>query len=148
MPIAVQKAHQSTASWNYVVPSADLVADITHIELAFMQSSVFNQVEPSSWPLFTTVKETRSQFAPGTQIMVAIGGWGDAGFSAAAKTDKTRKLFAKNVRAMIDATGADGMSQCLLCLGILELILFKELISTGSTLGRSTAQPLDYNCVA
>lgn len=43
--------------------------------------------------------------------MVAIGGWGDtAGFSEAAKSSKSRKLFAKNVKAMIDATGADGVS--------------------------------------
>ena len=41
--------------------------------------------------------------------MVAIGGWGDtAGFSVAAATESSRKLFAQNVKLMIDATGADG----------------------------------------
>ncbi len=41
--------------------------------------------------------------------MVAIGGWGDtAGFEAAAETEVTRKQFARNVRAMVDVTGADG----------------------------------------
>jgi GH18 family chitinase len=76
-----------------------------------MQSSTFNEPNPSSWPFFTSVQEVRSKFAPGTAIMVAIGGWGDtAGFSKAARTDESRKLFTKNVKAMVDATGADGTS--------------------------------------
>ncbi|KAE8446153.1 hypothetical protein EG329_012526 [Mollisiaceae sp. DMI_Dod_QoI] len=75
-----------------------------------MQSSTFNQPNPTLWPLFTTVEEVRSKFAPGTAIMVAIGGWGDtAGFSEAAKTVKSREVFAKNVKAMVDVTGADGV---------------------------------------
>ena len=41
--------------------------------------------------------------------MVAIGGWGDSdGFSQAAASGESRKLFAKNVKAMVDETGADG----------------------------------------
>ena len=41
--------------------------------------------------------------------MIAIGGWGDtAGFDVAAETDCTRKLFAQNVKKMVEATGADG----------------------------------------
>ena len=92
-----------------MVPEIDLVADITHVALAFMQSSTFNQAQPSSWPLFTTVQAVRSQFPQGAAIMVAIGGWDDtAGFSEAASTDASRKLFARNVKAMVDATGADG----------------------------------------
>lgn len=76
-----------------------------------MQSSVFNQANPSSWPLFTTVDTVRSQFAKDTNIMVAIGGWGDTeGFSKAAATEKSRKVFAENVKAMVDSTGADGTS--------------------------------------
>lgn len=75
-----------------------------------MRSSVFNEQNPSSWPFFTTVQEVRSKFVPGIAIMVAIGGWGDTGFSEAARTDESRNLFAKNVKAMVDATGADGMT--------------------------------------
>ena len=57
--------------------------------LAFMQSSTFNQIEPSAWPMFTTIEKVRSQFAKDTAIMVAIGGWGDTeGFSEAAATEK------------------------------------------------------------
>ena len=82
---------------------------MTHVVLAFMRSSTFNQVEPSSWPLFITVKEARSKFASGTAIMVAIGGWGDVeGFENAAATTKSRKLFAANVARMVEDTGADG----------------------------------------
>lgn len=84
---------------------------VTHVELAFVQSSIFNEVQPSKFPLFTNVETVRSQFTPGTSIMVAIGGWGDTeGFSKAAATESTRKLFARNVKAMVDSTGADGKS--------------------------------------
>jgi GH18 family chitinase len=87
------------------------VQDITHVTLAFMQSSTFNQAQPFAWPLFTTVDAVRPQFVEGTAIMVAIGGWGDtSGFSAAAATESSRKLFARNVKAMVDYTGADGGS--------------------------------------
>ncbi|KAK4943456.1 hypothetical protein LTR10_016947 [Elasticomyces elasticus] len=92
------------------VPDLSLVKDITHVILAFMRSEVFNPEDPPEWPLFTTVNDVRAQFTPGTSIMVAIGGWGDTvGFSAAAADESGRKRFAKNVRAMIDATGADGV---------------------------------------
>ncbi|KIV82324.1 hypothetical protein PV11_04443 [Exophiala sideris] len=92
------------------VPDLSLVGDITHVILAFMRSEVFNQDEPQEWSLFTTVNDVRAQFTPGTSIMVAIGGWGDTvGLSAAAADESGRKRFAKNVRAMINATGADGV---------------------------------------
>ncbi|KAL4879237.1 glycoside hydrolase superfamily [Aspergillus karnatakaensis] len=93
-----------------VVPELALVEDVTHVALAFMRSDAFNRQNPTDWPLFTTIDEVRSRFAPETAIMVAIGGWGDtAGFSIAAQTDESRKLFARNVQAMIDYTGADGV---------------------------------------
>ncbi len=97
-----------------VVPDKSLVSDITHVALAFMSPATFNQVEPSSWPLFTTVEMARSHFVDGTAIMVAIGGWGDtAGFEIAAATEVSRKLFARNVKSMVDATGADGNANAL-----------------------------------
>jgi GH18 family chitinase len=86
-----------------------MVTDITHVAIAFMQSSTFNEANLSTFPFFTTVSEVRSKFAYGTAIMVAIGGWGDtAGLSKAAQTNESRKLFAKNVKTMVDHTGADG----------------------------------------
>ncbi|RMZ72533.1 chitinase 18-4 [Pyrenophora seminiperda CCB06] len=93
-----------------VVPELPLVSSVTHVELAFMPSSVFNEPEPSNWPLFTTVETVRSQFTPETAVMVAIGGWGDtSSFSEAAKTPAARKRFARNIAAMIEDTGADGV---------------------------------------
>jgi GH18 family chitinase len=93
-----------------VVPEQSLVANITDVALAFMRSNTFNVPEQHDWPLFTTIDEVRSKFAKGTIVQVAIGGWGDTdGFSTAAKTEGSRKLFASNVKAMLDTTGADGM---------------------------------------
>jgi GH18 family chitinase len=75
-----------------------------------MRSTSFNTRGASEWPLFTTVSDVRAKFKKGTKIMVAIGGWGDTeGFSEAAKSEEGRKLFASNVRAMVEFTGADGM---------------------------------------
>ena len=92
------------------MPKQPLVADITHVALAFMQSERFNRDDVSEWPLFTTVDTVRPQFSKSTAVMVAIGGWGDTvGFSKAAATEHGRKRFARNVKAMISATGADGM---------------------------------------
>ncbi|KAL8793865.1 MAG: hypothetical protein Q9195_003591 [Heterodermia aff. obscurata] len=93
-----------------VVPEKSKVSDLTHVALAFMRPNIFNQPEPHSWPMFTTVEKARSQFWPGTAIMVAIGGWGDThGFEVAARTERSRELFAENVRRMVEDTGADGV---------------------------------------
>ncbi|PMD43291.1 glycoside hydrolase family 18 protein [Hyaloscypha variabilis F] len=92
-----------------VIPEPGLVSEVTHVAIAFMPSSIFNKKGASEWPLFTTVEEVRSKFPEGTKIMVAIGGWGDTGFSKASSTVNTRRLFATNVKAMVDATGADGV---------------------------------------
>lgn len=92
------------------MPEPALVAGVTHVALAFMRSDIFNDVGRIEWPLFTTIDEVRPKFAEGTVIQVAIGGWGDtAGFDKAARTEEGRKLFAENVKAMLDATGADGV---------------------------------------
>ena len=100
-----------------VIPELSLVSNITHVALAFMRPEVFNQEDPSSFQLFTTIEKVRSRFADGTKIMVAIGGWGDTrGFEVAAATDSSRQRFAKSVRKMVDVTGADG-SPMLMCEG-------------------------------
>lgn len=75
-----------------------------------MRAEIFNDVERTEWPLFTSIEHVRPKFATGTKIQVAIGGWGDTdSFSKAAKTKESRRLFASNVNAMLDATGADGV---------------------------------------
>lgn len=76
-----------------------------------MRSEVFNvDKTPDEFPLFTTVDEARSSFSRDTKVMVAIGGWGDTqGFEEAAKSETSRKRWARQVAAMVDATGADGV---------------------------------------
>jgi GH18 family chitinase len=93
-----------------VVPDIDRLVAISHVALAFMNSAIFNEPGRSEWPLFTTVEEVRSQFPPGVQVVVAIGGWGDTlGFSVAAFNQDSRRKFAENVARMVLATGADGV---------------------------------------
>jgi GH18 family chitinase len=100
----------SINSQHNVVPEPALVWSVTHVTLAFMRSDMFNDANRTEWPLFTTIEEVRAKFAKDTVIQVAIGGWGDtAGFEKAAKTEKSMELFAENVKAMLDATGGDGV---------------------------------------
>ncbi|KAI4862702.1 glycoside hydrolase family 18 protein [Hypoxylon rubiginosum] len=93
------------------VPDTSLSSPITHAAMAFMSPDLFNREEGNStWPLFMPVHEARSKFSSGTQMLVAIGGWGDsAGFDTGACTDESRAKFARNVAAMVDETGADGV---------------------------------------
>ncbi|KXX74281.1 Endochitinase 1 [Madurella mycetomatis] len=93
-----------------VTPPSDQLRHVTHVAVAFMSPGIFNDPGRTEWPLFTTVDEVRSKFPKGAKVMVAIGGWGDTlGFSVAALTDETRKLFAENVANMVRDTGADGV---------------------------------------
>ncbi|KAM5350611.1 hypothetical protein ACJ41O_007116 [Fusarium nematophilum] len=94
-----------------VVPPKEVVEGVSHVILAFMRSDFFNVDKTSDeYPLFTTVSDVRSQFPDGTKVMVAIGGWGDTkGFEVAARDESLRKRWARQVAAMVDATGADGV---------------------------------------
>lgn len=93
-----------------VIPSNEnLIKPITHVALAFMRSSLFLDSNRTEWPSDRSVDSARKAFAPGTRILVAIGGWGDTDFSIAARDDTSRKSFAHNVARMVEATGADGM---------------------------------------
>ena len=68
--------------------------------------------------------------------MVAIGGWGDTtGFEIAAATEDRRKLFARNVKLMVDTTGADGELNELSG-GVDTLTSFQVLTSTGNIRGQ------------
>lgn len=96
-----------------VTPELDQLQQVSHVILAFMGSSMFHDPARSNWPIFygsKTVSQIRTQFQPGTKVIVAIGGWGDTlGFSTAARTADSRTAFAGNVARMIEATGADGV---------------------------------------
>lgn len=92
-------------------PPIDQLGHVTHVALAFLSPSIFNDPHRSSWPLFTSVDEVRANFTKGTKVMIAIGGWGDTeGFSVAALTPKSRAAFAENVARMVKEVGADGWS--------------------------------------
>lgn len=69
---------------------------------------MFFDADRTDWPLFRSVPSARESFVDGTQILIAIGGWGDTGFSVAARNDSSRKAFAQNVAKMVAVTGADG----------------------------------------
>ncbi|KAK3367471.1 glycoside hydrolase family 18 protein [Podospora didyma] len=93
-----------------VVPPIEQVRHVTHVALAFMRPGAFTVPGQTEWPLFTSVNEVRRKFPAKTKIMIAIGGWGDTkGFIGGAKTDQTRKAFAREVAKMVMATGADGI---------------------------------------
>ncbi|RBA10631.1 hypothetical protein FPRO05_05220 [Fusarium proliferatum] len=94
-----------------IVPSKSELQDVSHVILAFMRSETFNvDNKPQDYPLFTSVSDVRKRFPGGTKVMVAIGGWGDTqGFEEAAKNETTRKRWARQVAAMVTATGADGI---------------------------------------
>jgi GH18 family chitinase len=76
-----------------------------------MRSEFFNvDKKPDEYPLFTSVSDVRGRFPNHTKLMVAIGGWGDTkGFEEAAKTEFSRKRWARQVAAMVAATEADGI---------------------------------------
>jgi GH18 family chitinase len=78
-----------------------------------MGASMFHEPGRTHWPIFDgskTLSQFRTQFQPGTKVMVAIGGWGDTlGFSMAALDTNSRKAFADNIARMVSATGADGV---------------------------------------
>jgi GH18 family chitinase len=53
----------------------------------------------------------KAKFGDNTKVLIAVGGWGDAGFSVAAANATTRELFASNVATMLNATDADGLGK-------------------------------------
>ncbi|KAI9701651.1 MAG: hypothetical protein M1820_006422 [Bogoriella megaspora] len=94
-----------------VIPSAELVSDVTHVALAFLKAATFTTtVRPDPWPLFTSVEEVREKFPQSIKVIVSIGGWGDdEGWPNAAANDISRKQFAHSVATMVYDTGADGV---------------------------------------
>lgn len=80
--------------------------------MAFAPSKLFNSDSPPSFKPFESPETMRKRFSPDTKLMIAIGGWGDtAGFSEGAKDDASRERYAKNVAAMLDSNGFDGVGK-------------------------------------
>jgi GH18 family chitinase len=89
--------------------------------MSFANSSLFASQPGGEYKPFQPVKEVRALFDHDVQVCLAIGGWADtAGFGEGAKSDRTRRNFAKNVASTLDQLGFD-------CVGMLNLtvLLFR-----------------------
>ncbi|KAK3329836.1 glycoside hydrolase superfamily [Apodospora peruviana] len=89
-------------------PSKNVTAGITHVIMAFANSSLFTTDPGGEYVPFKNVTEVREMFDTTTKVCMAIGGWGDtAGFRVGAASNSSRALFAKNVAATVDRLGYD-----------------------------------------
>ncbi|KAJ5632822.1 hypothetical protein N7490_009161 [Penicillium lividum] len=92
------------------LPGTDKTTYIDHAIMGFAPSKSFNSDSPPSFTPFEAPASFRKRFSENTKLMIAIGGWGDeAGFSDGAKDQSSRERYAKNVAAMLDANGFDGV---------------------------------------
>ena len=124
--------------WHPSSITKDQTAGITHVITAFAQSTLFTQDPPQPYTPFVEIAALRELFDEGTQICMAIGGWGDtAGFSAVQGDEELRKTFAKGVASTVKSLGYDcvGMyplaNPCLCCNILLRA---QSQMWTGSTL--------------
>lgn len=85
------------------MPGKNVTAGITHVIMAFANSSLFVPETAGTYEPFMPVSDVRALFDNGTQLGIAIGGWADTdGFSKGAMTAETRKAWAQNVAQMAD----------------------------------------------
>lgn len=91
-----------------VLPNKTMTAGITHAITAFANSSLFTTDPVGEYTPFMELSEVRALFDNGTQLCMAIGGWGDTeGFRAGAATEESRALYAKNIATTLDTLGYD-----------------------------------------
>ncbi|KAI2466010.1 glycoside hydrolase family 18 protein [Annulohypoxylon bovei var. microspora] len=91
-----------------ILPGKNVTTGITHVIMAFANSSLFAPETAGTFEPFMSVDTVRAMFDNGTQVGIALGGWGDtAGFSAGAKTEASRTAYAKNVATMAEDLGFD-----------------------------------------
>ncbi|EJT76552.1 hypothetical protein GGTG_06471 [Gaeumannomyces tritici R3-111a-1] len=89
-------------------PSKNVTAGITHVITAFAASDLFIGNTTGTYTPFQPLSQIRSHFDDNVKVCMAIGGWGDtAGFARGARTEATRKEFAKNVGKTVDRLGYD-----------------------------------------
>lgn len=90
------------------LPSKNVTAGITHVVMAFANSSLFIGDTQGEYSPFMEVDQVRSMFDQDAQVGIAIGGWGDTtGFGEGAKDEASRATYATNVAAMLDSRGFD-----------------------------------------
>lgn len=93
-----------------ILPGRNQTQGITHAIMAFAPSTLFNSDSPKAFIPFEPVSSMRKRFSKDTEVTIAIGAWGDtSGFSEGAKDEKSRNRYAKNVAAMLESTGFDGV---------------------------------------
>ncbi|KAK8138916.1 hypothetical protein PG984_002296 [Apiospora sp. TS-2023a] len=92
-----------------ILPPRDVTAGITHVVMSFANSSLFVPANMTTeYKPFMEISKVRAMFDNGTQIGVALGGWGDTdGFGAGAKTETSRKQYAQNIAIMSQKLGLD-----------------------------------------
>lgn len=89
-----------------------MTAGIDHVVISAAKSMAFTTDPPEKYKPFMPMDKVSSLFDEGTKKLIAIGAWGDtSGFSLGATNETTRALYAKNVAAMLDDLGADGVGK-------------------------------------
>lgn len=90
------------------LPSKAVTAGINYVITAFAGSSLFTTHPAGQYEPFMPLDQVRALFDNGTKVCMAIGGWGDTdGFGNASESDRSRRLFAKNVAATVKRLGYD-----------------------------------------
>ena len=90
------------------LPPRDVSSGFTHVVMSFANSSLFVGEKPGEYTPFMEVSKVRERFDKGTKVGIALGGWGDTvGFGEGVKDEKSRRLYAKNLAAMIEKLGFD-----------------------------------------
>lgn len=90
------------------LPDKSVTGGITHVVMAFANSSLFAPGTAGPYEPFKPVKDVRAMFDDNAKVGIAIGGWGDlAGFSAGAATPESRTTYAHNVAKMAADHGFD-----------------------------------------
>ncbi|OTB00123.1 glycoside hydrolase family 18 protein [Hypoxylon sp. CI-4A] len=91
-----------------ILPHKKETSGITHVIMAFANSSLFADKTAGEYKPFMPINDVRAMFDNGTQIGIALGGWGDtAGFTSGAMTPASRKKYAHNVAKMVNKLGFD-----------------------------------------
>lgn len=84
------------------------MAGITHVNIAFANSSLFLPSISDAYHPFLNLSDIRANVDAGTKICLSIGGWGDtAGFGAGCAADSDRKSFATKVAHTLDNISFD-----------------------------------------
>ncbi|KAI1497785.1 family 18 glycosyl hydrolase [Biscogniauxia marginata] len=90
------------------LPGKNITAGITHVVMAFANSSLFTTEPAGEYEPFMSLDEVRPMFDEGTHLGIAIGGWGDtAGFGLGSASEESRLAYAKNVADMATKHGFD-----------------------------------------